>query len=530
MQMQDMLTQDIRDKVEKLNSEINYLSNDIELLALENKRLKHENELLIKKYEELSEEQTDNYSKDLLDSLKVVEMGSSKVSIPQGYKINSTSTNGVLFYNNKTHIGIFEVPDGSSFDRKVKEWDNKYNNIKTKTYNIYNITLKSVTAINEENIEIKETYFEKNGTKYHIFEKGVKDKIAFNILVDSIMFNKQSFIDKIKKVPQLSATSFGYSTKDGKIKYHNWRLLSIRGSRPTVEQRTLMEDIDGYCERIWFTKYLKHKFPDEDFKINFFGAYETHHTIKWPMDGKKVFYTAENLNYPPYLDMKKNCDTYALDYVDLSMGYDLINNKKYLRFPYWAWAHFSPEVTEEEIENKIDTWNSINYKKTRDVVNVSSHDRGNTRKKISDDIEKIVEITYGGRWRNNTDELWTKYNNNKKEFMNPFKFNLCAENLVDDGYVTEKIFDSINSACIPLYVGGGNYLEPKILNQDAILRWFMEDTTDNKDTLELFKNVYSDEKTYNEFKDQNRLLDSSKKVIIKMFAKLEKHFERIIYE
>ena len=79
-------------------------------------------------------------------------------------------------------------------------------------------------------------------------------------------------------------------------------------------------------------------------------------------------------------------------------------------------------------------------------------------------------------------------------------------------------------------MGGGNYLEPKILNHDVILRWFMEDTSDNEDTLELFKNIYSDEKTYNEFKDQDILLDSSKKVIINMFEKLEKHFERLIYE
>lgn len=530
MQMKEILTHDIMDRIEKLNSEINYLSNDINLLTDENKRLKHENELLIKKYKKSSDEQTDKYSPGFLDSLKVTEIGSSKVSIPNGYKISSKSTNGVLFYNKKTYIGIFEVPNGSSFDKKVKEWNNKYKDIKTKTYYINGITLKSVVVKNEENIEIGETYFEKNGIKYHIFEKGVKDKIAFNILLNSIIFNYQLLLDKIQKIPQLSAISFGYSTDDGRIKYHNWRLVSIRGSRPTVEHRTLMEDFGGYCERIWFTRYLKHKFPNEDFKINFFGAYETHHTIEWPMDGKKVFYTAEDLNYPPYLDMKKNHGTYALDYVDLSMGFDLIDNKKYLRFPYWAWAHFSPEVTEEEIENKIDEWNSLNYKKTRDVVNVSSHDRGNTRKKISDDIERIVEITYGGRWRKNTDELRAKYNNSKEEFMKPFKFNLCAENLEDTGYVTEKIFDSIKSACIPLYVGGGNYLEPKILNQDAILRWFMEDTSNNKDTVELFKNIYSDEKTYNEFKDQDILLDSSKKVIINMFEKLEKHFERLIYE
>ena len=114
--------------------------------------------------------------------------------------------------------------------------------------------------------------------------------------------------------------------------------------------------------------------------------------------------------------------------------------------------------------------------------------------------------------------------------MNQFKFNLCPENLNADGYVTEKIFDSIRSDCIPLYLGGGNYLEPKILNQDAILRWYIEDTIDNTDTIELFKNIYYDEKTYKEFKEQDILKESSKKYIIKIFSDLEKQFERVIYD
>ena len=247
------------------------------------------------------------------------------------------------------------------------------------------------------------------------------------------------------------------------------------------------------------------------------------------MDGKKVFYTGENLD-KRYLEMKDKFNTYALDYVDLSMGFDLINNKKYFRFPYWAWYHFPPEVTDEDIERTVDIWNSLNYEKTRDVVNVASHDHWNSRTIISNDVEKIVGVTYGGKWRNNTQELWTVFNNNKKAFMKSFKFNICPENTMTTGYVTEKIFDSIRTDCIPLYAGGGNYLEPQVLNHNAIVRWYIGEDKDNSDTIELFKNLYSDKKTYNEFKDQDVLLSSSKKYIIKMFSDLEKHFERLIYE
>lgn len=461
-----------------------------------------------------------------MSSLKSAEVGSSKVFIPKGYKIQTTRPNGVLFYNGETSMGIFELPSKTQtvdpyYENSVKQWNEMYGHTETKTFISYDTTFKSVTVENEQK-RMRKTYFKKNGIGYHIYETGIEDKTAFHILFNSLTRDlENSLLSKLRSIRQLSNTSFGYSTNDGKIRYHNWVGASFNG--------TLMDDLNGYCEHHWFTRYLNNKFPNEDYKINFFGAFGTHHTLKYPTDGKKVFYTMENLTYR-VSEMRKDFDTYALDYVDLSMGYDLVKDEKYLRLPFWAISHFSPEVTEEEIENTIDKWNSVNYNKTQNVVNISSHDNWDIRKKIADDIEKIVEITYGGKWRNNTNELWTKYNNNKEKFMNTFKFNLCAENLDDTGYVTEKIFDAIKSDCIPLYIGGGDYLEPKILNQNAILRWFMEDTIDNTDTVELFKNIYSDEKTYNEFKDQDILLDSTKKYIINLFSDLEKHFERLIYE
>lgn len=357
--------------------------------------------------------------------------------------------------------------------------------------------------------------------KIHLEWKPFNNYSEFNNPNKKIKNKLTNLENNIKKIPQLSCTSFGYPTSDGKLRYYNWRTA--------FRQRTIMDDLNGYCDGQWFTRFLNHKFPDEDYKINFIGPFETHHTLNWPMDGKKVFYTGENLNIV-FPEMKEKFDKHALDYVDLSMGFDLIDDEKYLRFPFWVWYHFPPDITEEGIENIIDMWNSLNYKKTRDVVNISSHDNWNSRRVISNDIEKIVKITYAGKWRNNTQELWKKYNNNKKEFMNQFKFNLCPENSMANGYVTEKIFDSIISDCIPLYAGGGNYLEPQVLNHNAILRWFVDDNADNKDTIELFRNIYSDEKTYNEFKDQNILLESSKKYIINIFANLEKQFERLIYK
>ncbi len=41
----------------------------------------------------------------------------------------------------------------------------------------------------------------------------------------------------------------------------------------------------------------------------------------------------------------------------------------------------------------------------------------------------------------------------KYDFLSRFRFNLCFENELEDGYLTEKLFDSLVSGAVPLYAG-----------------------------------------------------------------------------
>ena len=319
--------------------------------------------------------------------------------------------------------------------------------------------------------------------------------------------------DQINSFPQLSQTSLGKTTSNGKITYRNW-------------WTAWKSEFDGFCDDIWFTRFLNHRFPDVDYKLNIFSVCGDHDNIAKEMDGKKVLYAAENLN-KRFLHFNKNFGRYALDYVDLAMGNDLIDHHKYLRFPLWILFNFLPQFNEADIENHINNLTSLNFNKTKDVAVIASHDLWQTRSLIVNDIEKFSRICFAGKWRNNTNELWDKFNNNKIEYLKQFKFNICPENLLDTAYVTEKIFDSIKSDCIPLYAGGGDYLEPQVLNNNAILCWDFD--KDNTDSIEQFKNLINDKDTYKEFKDQDILLDTSSKYVIKKFNDLEKHFERLIY-
>ena len=60
------------------------------------------------------------------------------------------------------------------------------------------------------------------------------------------------------------------------------------------------------------------------------------------------------------------------------------------------------------------------------------------------------------------------------------------------------------------------------------LTWVVDDDR-NSDSIELFKNLLTDKKTYVEFKDQDKILASGAKYVINIFKDLEKHFERLIY-
>lgn len=353
--------------------------------------------------------------------------------------------------------------------------------------------------------------------KVHIEWKPLSDSSIFNMSFSSLKtqiqrLNRQLDIRNgiVEDYNKLILSPIGMKTYDGKITYRNF-------FRPTGP---------GFIDNFWFTKYLQYKFPDVDYDINIFSVFgNIDDTITKDLNGKKIFYSPETIN--KRFSEANKFGRYALDYVDLGMGHDLINKFNYFRFPYW-YTLINPKFDEEYIENSIDYLNSLDYEKTKNVAAISSHDKWKLRTIIANDVEKFVNIDYAGLWRHNNSELWDKFNNDKTLFLDQYKFNLCAENVEDDAYVTEKIFQSIMSNCIPLYAGGGNYLEPNILNDKAILRWNLEG--DNSDTIELFKNLLLDEKSYKEFKDQNPFLDKSSKFLIKQFSTLEKHFERLIYD
>lgn len=280
-------------------------------------------------------------------------------------------------------------------------------------------------------------------------------------------------------------------------------------------------------ENNWFVKFLRHNFPNNKEKINFFGPLGSPFFICNKFEGKKIFYTAEDVEHK-FTKLNLYYGDYRLKYVDFAMGFGEHDGEKYLRFPYWIITTFNPCSTEDDIIRRIKEINSSKYDKFDECVLINKHDKKGTRNMIYQDVKHILNVKLAGAWKNNTDELWTKYSNDKMLYLKRFKFNICPENDNTKYYVTEKLFDAFICGCIPLYYGSFNNPEPGLINRDAVIFWNADGNNDKN--IKLIEELNTNVNLYNEFTKQVKLTDKATEYVIDRFYRLKDHIKRLIIE
>lgn len=122
--------------------------------------------------------------------------------------------------------------------------------------------------------------------------------------------------------------------------------------------------------------------------------------------------------------------------------------------------------------------------------------------------------------------MWNIYKNNKIEYLQRFRLNICAENDNTKYYVTETLFDVFACGCIPLYYGSFNNTETNVINRDAVIFW--NDGGDNRQNIEMVKLLKNNNKEYLDFVNQKRINDSAAEYVIDMFTKLKEHMKRLV--
>lgn len=243
--------------------------------------------------------------------------------------------------------------------------------------------------------------------------------------------------------------------------------------------------------------------------------------LRYCEERPKVFFSGENVElYPDYAD-------YLLGEVDLALGLDYLDDELfYLRFPFWIMYFIPPNADYETVKSKLHSMANYSYdfnKERSFCTLISSHDRNGIRARMSDLVEKAGPITYAGAFRNNTRDLRRKFNNSKWYYLSLFKFNICPENSNKNGYVSEKLFESIMTGCVPIYWGSNNNPEPEILNQDAIIFYDDQGHCLSLDLQELNTNT----KLYRDFVLQERFRPTAAEYVWDKMNELESRFRVI---
>jgi len=312
-------------------------------------------------------------------------------------------------------------------------------------------------------------------------------------------------------------------SSDGHILYYNWW-----NKQPADE--------------IWFTSFLqKRGFLDRYQKARFvfFSSLGNLNILRvdalthpFSHNRRRVYFNGENNHHPNFAPYLHN----LLDHrsIDLSLGFDYTDNPRYLRFPLWILEMFPPESTEQDIRRICDQlshqqWDASARSRFCALVsgNRGPNDPGAQRRtRLVESFNSIASVDCAGKLLHNTDELKTRFNDNKAEFLKQYKFYICPENASVEGYVTEKVFHAIGSGCISIYWGANGNPEPDVLNHDAILFWNPD--SDNSALLRQIADMQNSPTRYREFFEQPRLKADAWEVVAGYFERLEKRFAELL--
>jgi len=264
---------------------------------------------------------------------------------------------------------------------------------------------------------------------------------------------------------------------------------------------------------------VKHYKPDIVISTTFgkrenITSIETKHKIFW--SGEDLSSTASSKVYQPYND-------YLLNDAELSLCMsNTINSANYLRLPYWIFYFFMPYDTRDDIRSKLSEF-AQNNNRQKFCSLITRHDRKNTRTGIYNALSKIEKIDCPGLLFNNDDTLENEYHNNKRLYLKQYKFNICPENALSEGYVTEKLWEALYCGCIPIYACGNTQNpEPGIINPEIFIG-FDPQNIDNATVSEI-KLLNENEKLIHSWWEKPIFCDTA---VDKIYEILQKYNEKM---
>ena len=277
---------------------------------------------------------------------------------------------------------------------------------------------------------------------------------------------------------------------------------------------------------VWFSRFIEYQGLNPLKKnlnfISVFGSEFTHKLIPAP----KIFFSGEDLDSSTF--PKLNSYKKVQSNVDLSLGFDTAMEKNNFYLPLWFLSFIDPECSLETITAKFEAINDIKFRddgRKKFACQVSRHDINGIREKIILLLDSIEHVDRAGFFMNNTDDLTSLFGDRKNDFLKQYRFNICPENSDTPGYVTEKIFDSVQAGCIPIYWSEKNLSEINIFNKDAIL--FYDEACPEK-LCNQIADLQKNEKAYLEFISRPLFTINAPELIIAHLTKLKERLKEVI--
>jgi hypothetical protein len=187
---------------------------------------------------------------------------------------------------------------------------------------------------------------------------------------------------------------------------------------------------------------------------------------------------------------------------------DFKPEKGYFRLPHWMininfWPNkFAPFNHPGEVFTSIEvvkdfcrpaTENEIKGRLNRNkfCAVFSGNFSADLRKDVANVLEDIAPVDKYGCAFNN------QYNGDKIKKLKEYRFNLCFENTICNGYVTEKLPQAKFAGCIPLY--WGDKASAQDFNPKCFLNW-------------------ADYNSLNDFIEEIEIINSSEETMSQLFA------------
>ena len=172
---------------------------------------------------------------------------------------------------------------------------------------------------------------------------------------------------------------------------------------------------------------------------------------------KKIFYTGEsvdpNFDSQEDIEIKNFAAQYSIGKCDFSFSFSRTNDPRNFRLPLWAlhidWFDVGRYGDNPSFLIPFDSVSDnrfIREKKTKFCAAVFSNPT-QERLRLFNRISGYKKVDgYGSIFGNHSDGELFKY-----EILKNYKFSICTENKISDGYFTEKLFHAKVAGTIPIY-------------------------------------------------------------------------------